>query len=791
MAVPRCPPTTRYARCIAVRLRLWSTLLILLVGWGLAGCDSGDETDLPVAPQMSGQAVEAVPLVSGAIDPGSVIGQRLLGDGWCRPETYPGGTYAWTRQTRAVLYLPLIKAGTGDLVLTGNGPAAAGSPRNLEIRVNGHSLGERELPAQSGQIRFGVEPYYLRAGLNEVELVVDRTVRPCDIGPSRDSRTLGVRVDRLQLVPSDAPVPGDPYDTGLGAQSSPDTTWWCFLLHHGAGAEFSATWSGDARPAVRYLVARQPGGAPELTGDLTIAHGRATLDLPDTLQGSRWLLLEGGDRPQETTLRRSLRPLEVVLIIIDTLRPDYLGCYGGRRAATLAIDGLAADGILFETALCHSPITGPSHGSLFTSHLPSETRLVNNGQSLPQDMPLLAEILSEAGYSCQAAVGIGPIMSAHGFNRGFEQYDDRMRDLWILPARTVFHRAEPMLAAPVRPAFTWVHFADPHEPYDAHGLVERTATVTLQGDTVATIPTSTYTPARLAIDLPAGRSELVLSSADPFNVRNIAVRLDRNVLAPLKPKEPPVRAVTKKRFWIGPTPGGEAELVLDLSDLIETQEELCERYAREVEYTDRFVGAVLDSLKAARRYRDVLIIFTADHGEALGAHGHRGHVETLYDAMVRVPLIIKPPRGYSFRPGSRRRDQAALTDILPTVLAQLSITPLPGARGRDLLAPRAERQEMTVFLETHRPEAERDLYGLRTITHKVVYEPATGIWELYDLRRDPDELRDLAPRHPELLDRYRTLLLSKMASLNVATSGGPAGQEIDARSEEMLRSLGY
>ena len=167
--------------------------------------------------------------------------------------------------------------------------------------------------------------------------------------------------------------------------------------------------------------------------------------------------------------------------------------------------------------------------------------------------------------------------------------------------------------------------------------------------------------------------------------------------------------------------------------------------------------------------------------------------------MVRVPLIIKPPRSADFVPGSRRGDQAALVDLLPTILAQLALPPLPGARGRDLLAPGAAKQPTAVFLETHRPEAERDLYGLRTDTHKLIHDPAADSWELYDLRTDPHELNDLAASDTvsdaaadsEALQRHRELLLSLMAALNLGDTAALADIEIDARTAEMLRSLGY
>lgn len=491
------------------------------------------------------------------------------------------------------------------------------------------------------------------------------------------------------------------------------------------------------------------------------------------------------------------RPANVILIVIDTLRPDYLGCYGDPRGLSPEIDRLAADGILFETALCHSPITGPSHINLFTGRLPSETGVLNNSRTrLPERIPLLAELLRQHRYRTGAVVSIGPVSRDWSFGRGFETFDDKLGDSWILRANEVLPRALEVLAGLEPPFFYWAHFSDPHEPYDAHGLVEHEAEVLVGGKSVARLPTSTYVPTTLSLNLPffAG-TDVQLRGEYPFNVQALAVRSKLGLKPSLTPKSPPGDPVTNYRARIGAWGMRRIGLLVSLADVIEDDEQRRERYAREVRYVDGHVGALLDTLRARDLYDESLIVFASDHGEALGCHGHDGHVEALYDCMMRVPLIIKPPRGAGMPVGARQRDQAALVDVLPTVLGQLGLPAPAGCRGRDLLAAGAAESAADaapdIFLETHRPEAERDYYGLRGQRYKIILDPEARTWELYDLFADPGEERNLYSGGDSLSGAWRERLLVEIASVRQAAPDEDLAVALDDETEEMLQSLGY
>jgi choline-sulfatase len=182
----------------------------------------------------------------------------------------------------------------------------------------------------------------------------------------------------------------------------------------------------------------------------------------------------GGARPSE-------RP-NLLLVTIDTLRADHLGCYGYRAAATPALDALSARGVRFRTAVAHVPLTGPSHASILTSRTPLGHGVRDNGgYVLPAAVRSVAEDLKLAGYRTAAFVSGFPLKRRFGLDRGFDTYDDQLprgkdarRTAYV--ERTADRTTEaalrwlekaPLPAASTAPFFLWVHYYDPHAPYEA------------------------------------------------------------------------------------------------------------------------------------------------------------------------------------------------------------------------------------------------------------------------------------------------------------------------------------
>ncbi|MHB8079809.1 MAG: sulfatase-like hydrolase/transferase [Candidatus Krumholzibacteriia bacterium] len=749
-------------------------------------------------------------VVDGLVDPGHPGCAARVGAGWNAPETAADGmTFAWMAADTARLTLPLRVPAAGRIVVRGYGLDDRRGPRRLSLSVNGTPLGARRVPTELATLAFAVPAGALRAGDNDLALRVDRLVRPSDALGSADIRPLGLLVDAVRFIPDGAAgdaAAADPYaEPGARLAGNRSIELRPARL---AGAELRLAWEATgAAPgdSVVLEIAEAADRPPRLRQAWPAGAGRseARRVMPPDLRPKSWLRLRlaGPDGAPahgrvaigSATLARVVRPLNTILIVIDTLRPDHLGCYGDRRGLTPAIDGLARDGIRFENAVAAAPITGPSHASLFTSRWPCETGVLNNCTTAPSAaLPLLAEMFDGLDFATGAAVSISAVTGEYGFARGFRGFADDLGCGFLAPADSVVARTVRQLDRTTPPFFLWAHFSEPHEPYDAHGLVDRRAELRLDGRPVASVSTSTYTPTAVELELPPRPAELVITSADPFRVRALAVAGLDGPPPTLTPAEPPCDATDTCRVTIGADGARRVRLEFALADLIKRGEKLRARYALEVAAADARVGALLDELRRRGLYDESLIIFASDHGEGLGEHDLVGHVENLYESLLRVPLIVKPPRAAGLPAGRTRRDLASLVDILPTVLAQLGRAPLAGARGRDLFAPdAARRKDDVVFAETHRPQSQRTLYALRGARYKIVTEPASNAWEFYDLQRDPDEQHNRYSPGNARAQAWRKRLETQLADLGLANATATPEIPVDARSRRALRALGY
>src|SRR4029079_2057476 len=157
---------------------------------------------------------------------------------------------------------------------------------------------------------------------------------------------------------------------------------------------------------------------------------------------------------------------------------DRLGCYGNAAVSTPVLDDLAARGARFAHAVAPAPLTLPSHASLLTATSPLRHGVHDNiGFALPAAIPTIAEQFRAAGYATAALVSGAPLQQRFGLGRGFDRYDDRFTSAGgAAPANAVERRADQTVAAADRglrkpggaphPIFMWVHFFDPHAPYE-------------------------------------------------------------------------------------------------------------------------------------------------------------------------------------------------------------------------------------------------------------------------------------------------------------------------------------
>ena len=170
-------------------------------------------------------------------------------------------------------------------------------------------------------------------------------------------------------------------------------------------------------------------------------------------------------------------PLNLVVVTIDTLRPDHLGCYGYSKIETPTLDGIARAGVLFENAVTQTPLTPPSHASIFTGLYPTAHHVRDTGGFiLPPSTTTLATILQQQGWDTAAFISSAVLKKLFGLNQGFAVYDDQMpkpgkghefkEDAERRAGETVDRAVHWLEAQSGKPFFLWVHVYDPHAPYD-------------------------------------------------------------------------------------------------------------------------------------------------------------------------------------------------------------------------------------------------------------------------------------------------------------------------------------
>jgi arylsulfatase A-like enzyme/Tfp pilus assembly protein PilF len=230
------------------------------------------------------------------------------------------------------------------------------------------------------------------------------------------------------------------------------------------------TWAHTSRIRTHRVRSRHPSPLARGIGCVVAALAGIATGLP------------GCRQPPVVPASGALRGANVLLITIDTLRADHVGAYGNRLGLTPTLDRLASQGLRFERAYAHVPLTLPSHTTIMTGSYPIANGVRDNGSfRFDGTRPTLADVLKAAGYHTGAFVGAFPVDARFGLNAGFDVYDDkygsrpaggelsvleRPADQVLAPAYAWIARgvSSGQSAAPA-PWFAWVHLYDPHDPY--------------------------------------------------------------------------------------------------------------------------------------------------------------------------------------------------------------------------------------------------------------------------------------------------------------------------------------
>ncbi len=445
----------------------------------------------------------------------------------------------------------------------------------------------------------------------------------------------------------------------------------------------------------------------------------------------------------------------VLLVTVDTLRPDYLSTNGYDLPTSPFVDSLLTQGVTFARAITPVPRTTPALASLLTGTYPHTTKVYTLVDALAPEIVTLAELAKKRGYTTLAVVSNHILAPERGLHRGFDIYDfaDDSRDAAATTAAALLHLTRYKSEEPV---FAWVHYIDPHVPY--------------------------YPPPELAYQF------------DPTYKGRYQLRFGA------------VRGGIGDQAY--PEDLGKAQAVFQNTLPDSVNAHVRRLYAADVRYTDDHVAQLITQLRAAFG-DDWLIIFTADHGESLGENNYfYDHGDYVSNAELRVPLTFVFAPGDPLREGRAIGDWVSLVDVMPTLAELLDLqlptqltyeiegrSLVPYMRGNDL-PPRPVFAECgkAYFPSLVQRRVKFGVEGrFRTVflgDWKLIWTPGQRedlLFELYNVRTDPHERSNrYLPGNPHT--EHLKALLRRWEEQRIDTR---SAADPSAADRERLRSLGY
>jgi arylsulfatase A-like enzyme len=478
---------------------------------------------------------------------------------------------------------------------------------------------------------------------------------------------------------------------------------------------------------------------------------------------------------------QSEAPTNVVIINIDTLRADHLGSYGYSRPTSPVMDEIAANGVRFESAWAQAPWTRPATASLMTGLYPSSHQCSNQNQALSPELPTIASLLHERGYHTAAFSANPQVSPLFGFDHGFDlfwnqgryslsQFLSMGKSFIFVRQRLGLHRAiaifkgngagsdaahqAPNHAGIInqqvfawldrldarQPIFLYVHYIDPHDPYDP--LVD------MLNDVKPDV----------------GRAHSMI--------------------------QPSMQDIPYPLFFF---PEPEPERLKDALDL----------YDAEIRYVDHHLGLLLERLREKGVLTDDdYLILTSDHGEEFHEHGQWLHGRSLFEEVLHVPLLITGPNVDAQKVSLPVELIDVLPTLAKWLKIPLAANQVQGKDLSPLL--QSDQAALDSFIFAERPSAGRHLYSVRSRDRKLIRLVHEGedSWLLYDLGKDPGETQNLLRRPDYTASAPESSAQAQAKSLHQALSKfiqsatshqrGPARQAlVDSQTQNMLDQLGY
>jgi len=442
--------------------------------------------------------------------------------------------------------------------------------------------------------------------------------------------------------------------------------------------------------------------------------------------------------------RRSTGP-NLLLIVVDTLRADHVGALGCPLPASPCIDQLVRRSVVFERAVSCAPLTGAAHASLMTGTYQTRHGVTGNHGAISDRVPTLAETLKEQGYETAAIVS-NPVLTPGnlaGIERGFRDYNTEFPSV-ELNRQSTYRDARDTTARAVqwlgrrhrRPFFLWVHYQEPHGPYEV--------------------------PDR----------ELLTRIGSPIRL----------------PGEPPSLPVLPGQFGQGGIPQYQ------VLGRVRDPSVYRAHYAARAAYADRFVGELVDHVSKSELDANTVIALTSDHGELLGEHGYYfQHGITALWPVLHVPLLVGGPG----IPAGRRITAAVGTvDIAPTLLDLLGISPSAAGSepdGRSLkpwIQGQTPAEDIPRFAMCERSLEVCAVVGCHKYTVSV--RAGQGSESLTDTDSDPREDHNLLSKEAEMASMLRQRLDPFIGDATSAlTAGRSPMPSLSPEDRRRMKALGY
>ncbi len=429
--------------------------------------------------------------------------------------------------------------------------------------------------------------------------------------------------------------------------------------------------------------------------------------------------------------RFTTRPTNVVLVSIDSLRADHLHSYGYHRETSPTLDRLAAEGARFATAYSVSSWTLPSHATMLTGLYPFSHGAIESTHRISPRAPTLAAELRRTGFATAGFVSYEFLRRRYGFDVGFDLYDDFTTDLDTEAAERTA-RTGPLLNEQILP---WI---DAHRGRPFFLFVH-------------------YFDVHWDYDPPAPYDTMFDANYEGPNLRPY---LDNPAIH---------RGMPQRHL-----------------------DHLIALYDGEIRFTDDVLRQVVESLERSGILDDTLLIVTADHGDEFFEHGDIGHAKTLYDEVIRIPLIIHWPRGIA---AGRSIDvPVSLVDLAPTVYELLGLDAPPGLEGESLvpLLVGAERPAKPVYAHLSARKRNHNWAMVRHGSTKYLQHLGKPHAELYDVTADTREQRNrfATARERPAVDALFAWLQEEWTDYR-HLSRGEHQIVVDDHNTAKLRALGY